>query len=290
LSLESLEDRTLLSVSFAPALVLPVGSRPDSMVTADLNNDGKQDIVVLNQGLPVTNGFTSSVSVLLGNGNGTFSPAVTTGLLAGANSVAAGDFNRDGRLDLAISNMLSDVVEVLRGNGDGTFQANPVLLPVRPVGGDFATFPSINSVAVGDFKHDGKLDIAVTSAASNTVGVFLGNGDGTYQARTDYAVGALPQSVVAADLGNGQVDLVVANHDSSDVSVLRGNGDGTFQPAQRIDVKFRASLGNDSHPFPLRVGDFNGDGRPDVLLHQLLGAGGGESLVTVLRGNGDGTF
>src|SRR5262245_59502101 len=121
-SLESCEDRTLLSLSFAPAVTVPVGSRPDSAVTADLNNDGKQDIVVLNQGLP--DGFTSSVSVLLGNGNGTFSPAVTTGLLAGANSVAAGDFNRDGRLDLAIANQFTDVVEVLRGNGDGTFQAN----------------------------------------------------------------------------------------------------------------------------------------------------------------------
>src|SRR5262249_52776561 len=162
--------------------------------------------------------FTSSVSVLLGNGNGTFSPAVTTGLLAGANSVAAGDFNRDGRLDLVIANRLTDVVEVLQGNGDGTFQANPLLLPVRP---NRATFPSITWVAVGDLQRAGTLDIAVTSAASNTVGVFLGNGDGTFRARTDYAVGAMPLSVVAADLGNGQVDLVVANHDSSDVSVLR---------------------------------------------------------------------
>src|SRR5262249_2582836 len=145
-SLEPCEDRTLLSLSFAPAVTSPAGSRPDSAVTADLNNDGKQDIVVLNQGqLP---DFTSSVSVLLGNGN--FSPAVTTGLLAGANSVATGDFNRDGRLDLVIANRLTDVVEVLQGNGDGTFQANPLPLPVRP---NRATFSSITSVAVGDFQR-----------------------------------------------------------------------------------------------------------------------------------------
>ena len=75
----------------------------------------------------------------------------------------------------------------------------------------------------------------------------LGNGDGTFQDRVDYAVGVKPQSVVAADLGNGQVDLVVANHDSSDVSVLLVNGDGTFQPAQTIDVKIRA-FDLDSHP------------------------------------------
>src|SRR5262249_27241820 len=116
-SLESLEDRTLLSVSFAPAVRLPVGLRPESVVTGDLNNDGKQDVVVLNQGqFP---DFTSSVSVLLANGDGSFRPAVTTGLFPGAISVAAGDFNNDGRLDLAIASRSHNVVEVLRGNGDG---------------------------------------------------------------------------------------------------------------------------------------------------------------------------
>jgi hypothetical protein len=283
LSLESLEDRTVLSVSFAPAVSLPVGFRPESIVTADLNNDGKQDIVVLNQGqFP---DFQSSVSVLLGNGDGSFRPAVTTGLLPGANSVAAGDFDNDGRLDLAVANRLSDVVEVLRGNGDGTFQDNPALLPVSPVG---PTFPSV-SVAVGDFLHNGALGIAVTSGASNTVGVFVGNGDGTFQDRVDYAVGFNPQSVVAVDLGNGQVDLVVANHDSSDVSVLLGNGDGTFQPAQNIDVKTQ-SFGLDSHPMTLLAADANGDGKPDLLVSQFVGVDAGETFVTVLPGNGDGTF
>src|SRR5262249_20092516 len=224
LSLESLEDRTLLSTSFAPAVSLPVGFRPEAPVTADLNGDGRQDIVALNRGqFP---DLQSSVSVLLGNGDGGFRPAVTTGLLPGALSVAAGDFNNDGRRGLAVANRVNNVVEVLRGNGDGTFQDNPVLLPVRPVGG--FTFPSVTSVAVGDFRHNGALGIAVTSAASNTVGVFVGNGDGTFQDRVDYAVGVNPQSVVAADLGNGRISLVVANHDSSDISGLRGNADATF--------------------------------------------------------------
>src|SRR5262245_7048185 len=283
LSLESLEDRTLLSVSFAPAVSLPVGFRPGSMVTADLNSDGKQDIVALNQGQ--LRDFQSSVSVLLGNGDGSFRPAITTGLLPGANSVAAGDFDNDGRLDLAVANMLNDVVEVLRGNGDGTFQDNPLLLPISPVG---FTFPSV-SVAVGDFLHNGALGIAVTSGASNTVGVFVGNGDGTFQDRVDYAVGLNPQSVVAADLGNGQISLVVANHDSSDVSVLLGNGDGTFQPAQSIDVKTQA-FGLDSHPLTLLAGDADGDGKPDLLVNQFDGLDAGDSFVTVLLGNGDGTF
>src|SRR5262249_27082594 len=213
---------------------------------------------------------------------------ITTGLLPGAISVAAGDFNNDGRLDLAIVSRSNNVVEVLRGNGDGTFQ-NPAPLPIRTDGS--LTVPSITSGAVADFEHDGKLDFAGTSAARNAVGVFLGNGDGTFQPRVDYAVGVKPQSVVAADLGNGQLDLVVANHDSRDVSVLRGSGDGTFQPAQTtIDVKFQDAFGNQSQPFALKVDDFNGDGKPDVLLGQFVGFDVGESFVTVLRGNGDGTF
>ncbi len=222
MSLESLEDRKLLSVSFGPAVSFPVGLGPESLVTADLNSDGKQDIVVLNQGqLPDR---TSSVSVLLGNGNGSFQPAITMNLLAGATSVVVGDFNGDGKPDLAVTSGLNDAVEVLRGNGDGTFQDNPLVLPVGTQHNFIATQVS---VAVGDFLHNGKLDLAVANPGSNTVSVFLGNGDGTFQDRVDYAVGAKPQSVVAADLGNGQVDLVVANHDSSVVSVLLGNGDGS---------------------------------------------------------------
>jgi hypothetical protein len=144
-------------------------------------------------------------------------------------------------------------------------------------------------VAVGDFLHNGKLDLAVVNPGSNTVSVLLGNGDGTFQGRVDLPVGALPLSVAAVDLGNGQVDLVVANHDSSNVSVLVGNGDGTFQPARNIDVTIHA-FGLDSHPLTLRVGDFNGDGKPDLLISQFVGFDAGESFVTVLPGNGDGTF
>src|SRR5262249_47504624 len=128
LGLESLEVRNLLSVSFAPTATFPVGLRPQSTVMADLNNDGKQDIAVVNQGLFPD--LTSSVSVLLGNGDGSFRPDVTTGLLRGANSAAVGDFNRERRLDLVIANPSNNVVEVLRGNGDGSFQNNHLLISV----------------------------------------------------------------------------------------------------------------------------------------------------------------
>jgi hypothetical protein len=283
--IESLEDRYLLTPNFAPAITFPVGLRPGAVVTADLGN-GHQDIIALNQGqLPDR---ASSVSVLLGNGHGTFQPAITTSVLPGATSLAVGDFNGDGKPDLAIVSGLKNSVEILRGNGDGTFQSNPLIIPVGTQGN---FLPSIESVAVGDFAHNGKLDLAVANPGSNMVSVLLGNGDGTFQKRVDLPVGPAPESEVAADLGNGQIDLVVADHGSSQVSVLLGKGDGTFQPAHNIDVNLPVVVaGFDSHPVTLEVGDFNGDGKPDLLISQFAGPDDGPSLVTFLPGNGDGTF
>src|SRR5262245_48405755 len=153
LSVESLEVRTLLTTNFAPPITLPisagVGGGAKSIVVADVGN-GHQDIVVLGSDI----GSSSSVSVLLGNGNGTFRPAITTNLPVQANSLAVGDFNRDGKLDLAFTNSSNNSLEVLRGNGDGTFQSNPLILPVGA---------GPTSVAVGDFLHNGKLDLAVTN-------------------------------------------------------------------------------------------------------------------------------
>jgi hypothetical protein len=280
LSLESLENRTLPSVSFAPAVSLPVGLRPEHVVTADLGN-GHQDIVVLNQGQAPNN--ISSVSVLLGNGDGTFQPAITTGVPAGATNLAVGDFHGDGKLDLAIVNAQNNSFEILRGNGDGTFQSDPFFIGAG------------TGLAVGDFAHNGKLDLAVTQPLDNTVSVLLGNGDGTFQNRVDLPVGTVGTfavSVVAADLGNGQLDLVVANsapfvgRGTPSVSVLRGNGDGSFQPAQNIDVN--------SHifgvtPDTVAVGDLNGDGKPAIVVGQEDGDAF-HVVVTVLPGNGDGTF
>src|SRR5262249_3258612 len=161
-SLEPCEHRTLLSLSFAPPVTLPVGLRPDSVVTGDFNTDGNQDIVVLNQGQSPDR--ISSVSVLRGNGAGSFQGAVTTSVLAGATSLAAGDFNRDGKLDLAITSGLNNSVEVLQGNGDGTFQAQPLVIPVGTQGNFQAT---MQSVAVGDFLRNGKLGLAVANPGSN---------------------------------------------------------------------------------------------------------------------------
>ena len=133
-------------------------------------------------------------------------------------SVAVGDFNGDGKLDLVAANYNSKSVAVLLANGDGTFQA-----PLN-----FAVGSIPWSVAVGDFNGDGKQDLVVSNQGDNTVSVLLGNGDGTFQAARTFAVGIAPAMVVVGDFnGDHNLDLAVANVNSNAVSVLFGNGDGT---------------------------------------------------------------
>ncbi len=146
--------------------------------------------------------LSNGVSVLLGNGNGTFQAAVSYGAGTVLLSVAVGDFNGDGKADLAVANCSSDNVSVLLGNGDGTFQAAV----------NYAAGTGPMSVAVGDFNGDGKADLAVANYGSNNVSVLLGNGNGTFQAAVNYAAGSWPRSVAVGDFnGDGKADLAVAN-------------------------------------------------------------------------------
>src|SRR2546426_415540 len=154
------------------------------------------------------------------------SPAPAGDFAAGMSpsSVAVDDFNRDGKLDLAVANNRSDAVSVLLGSGDGTFQAAV----------SYSTGTQSWSVAVGDFNGDQVPDLAVANFDSNNVSILRGLGDGTFQAAGTYAAGRQPRSVVMADFnGDGTSDLAVANFDTfnsdtNDVSVLLGKGDGTF--------------------------------------------------------------
>src|SRR5437867_2555895 len=233
------------------------------MAVGDVNGDGRPDLAVAN----VNSG---DVSVLLGNGDGTFQPALTFAAGYAPYSVAVGDFNGDGRPDLAT--IAGTGVSVLLGNGDGTFQ--PALT--------FAAGNSPFSLAVGDFNGDGRPDLAAANSGGNFLSVLLGDGEGTVQGAPTFGAGLGPDSVAVGDVnGDGRPDLVVAdlglNTGYSTVLVLMGNGDGTFQPARDFDVG--------TYPISVAVGDVNGDGRPDLAV-----ANSGGNTVSVLLGNGDGTF
>jgi FG-GAP-like repeat/Abnormal spindle-like microcephaly-assoc'd, ASPM-SPD-2-Hydin len=233
-----------------------------SVIDADFNGDGKLD-------LAVTNGGDNAVSVLLGNGDGTFRSQVNYSTGNSPNSVAVGDFNGDGKLDLVVVNYLDNSISVLLGNGDGTFRAHV----------DYATGGGPNSVAVGDFNGDGRLDLAVTGGVNRTVSVLLGNGDGSFEPQVDYETGSSPQSVAVGDLkGDGKLDLVVANANSNTVSVLLGNGDGSFQG--------HVDYATGSAPMLVAMADLNGDGILDLAVAAFADNG----AVSVLLGKGDGTF
>jgi FG-GAP-like repeat len=163
------------------------------------------------------------------------------------NLVTTADFNRDGRLDLAVTNEFANTVSILLGNGDGTFQRHH----------DFATGPTNGGIVAADYNGDGSIDLAVCNQDGSTVFILLGNGDGRFQGHVDYATAANPRVMTQADLNvDGIQDLVTQNGSSESISVLLGNGDGTFQ-AHPDSSDQSAALG-------VTAADFNDDGRLDI--------------------------
>jgi hypothetical protein len=259
----------------SPLGLADVGTKPHSVTVADVNGDGIPDLVVPNAGTPAQPGKT--VSVLLGNGDGTFAPqrTFTVGTVPFAVSVA--DVNGDGRPDLIVVNYKGSSVSVLLGNGDGSFRPQQA----------FAAGPYPQAVVVADVTGDGIPDLVVADSGQvqspgtpgHTVGVLRGNGDGTFQPEQTFATGVLPVSVAVADVtGDGIPDLVTANLQDGTVSVLLGDGHGGFGPQRTVDVGV--------YPEAVVVADLNGDGKPDLALTNSFPA----NTVTVLLGNGDGSF
>jgi hypothetical protein len=282
LLLEALEDRTV--PSFMAPVNYSVGTGPQAVVTADLNGDGRLDLITANAG-------SNNISVLLGNGNGTFGAAQPYAAGAGPAAVTVGDFNGDGKLDIVTANEGDNTVSVLLGNGDGTFQAaKSYAVGSQPV-----------SVAVGNF--DGKLDIVTANQGDSSVSLLPGNGDGTFGAAKQIAAYGQPaQSVAVGDFnGDGKLDLAVAlrgtdggfgyyggyySGASPAVSVLLGNGTGAFPTSNYYSLPSPFEVPPSSFAPPsVTAADLNGDGKPD-----LVATDAGDGAADVLLNSGNGTF
>jgi hypothetical protein len=286
-----------------------VGDFAEPVLVADFNGDGKLDLAIPNgeQSDPQHN-ITPAVAILLGKGHGLFEEAVRYPVQNRPAAVAGGDFNGDGKVDLAVG--AEGGLSILLGKGDGRFETAEAIggSATRLVTGDLnhdgkidllsieggslvvrlgkgsGTFESaksysagVDSVAsglvLGDFNHDGKLDVAICGGNEAGVWIFLGKGDGTFQTAVPYDLGGSAYTIITGDWNvDGKLDLATAA--SGQVKILLGNGDGTFQENASY-----ATIGASS----IAAGDFNDDGRID------LAVVGGSGLAMLLS-NGDGTF
>ena len=259
-----------------PITNYPTGNGPDFVTTTDLNADNFPDLVVAN--------FSdNTLSILLGNGDGTFkgplSPPPATG--KGPVSVATGTFNvkNNTNVGLAVANETDSTLSILLGNGDGTFAqapGSPIKTGNRPV-----------SVVSAVLISGGQSDLIVANQADNTISVFMGNGDGTFQPAVNLPTGRAPTGLAVADFNNdGRLDLAVTNQNDNTVWIFLGNGDGTF--ARPV------SYPTGQAPVFVTSGDFNGDNVVDLAVANngaATATNSGDS-VSILLGNslGDGTF
>lgn len=256
-----------------------VGTAPGSIEIADFDGDGKSDLAVANE-------RSDDVTVLLGDGRGGFSQAKGSPFPAGRNpnDIAVGDFNRDGKLDLAFANHEEKYLTLLLGDGRGGFAPaprSPFAVEVKP---------HTHGVAAADLNGDESLDLVTDSWGTDQVEVLFGDGKGGFKTPGSFfAVGRHPyQRVRAADVnGDGRADVITTNLEGDDVTVLLSDGRGGLKPSAGSPF----SCGDS--PFNFAVGDVNGDGRPDLAVVNSPSSTSdrrGQDGLTVLLGDGAGGF
>lgn len=240
------------SGNFTPATDFPTGDGPHYIASGDFNGDNRQDLITVDF-------YTSHISILLGDGSGGFGPPADFPLSPGSGpvSITTGDFDGDGKLDVATANFSSGDLTVLLGDGIGG------LGPAS----SHAVDPSPQGIASGDFNEDGFADLATANYYSDTLSVLLGDGSGGFGPATAFGTGGgtSPNFAITADFdGDGHLDLVSANYNNDSISVLAGDGNGSFGTPAIF------STGAGTFPVSLATADFNGDGRPDLTSANFL--------------------
>jgi trimeric autotransporter adhesin len=263
-------DGTFSSIGASPLTGSPY---PEAIAVGDFDSDGNLDIAVANS---PSFSVGNTVTILLGNGDGTFKPAMNANTGTYPASLVVGDFNGDGILDVAVANRDSNTVTILLGNGDGTFSPT-VASPV--------TAAAPLSIVSGDYNGDGKLDLAVGGA---TLTVLLGNGDGTFTPAAASGQPAAGAEVIATGDFNedGKLDLALLNGQTT-ITLLLGKGDGSFSSATvdtGLDPGFTNTIAT------LMAGDFNGDGHLDLVFFDYVTDDPGAIYGFSLLGHGTGTF
>jgi hypothetical protein len=257
--------------TFAVAPSYAAGTLPEHMAAGVFTSSGKPDLVVTDLG--------GGATVLLNNGDGTFRPGPNLSLSSIADAVVVGDFTGNGKQDIAVGNQ-DGTIDVFLGNGNGTFQAPKVF--------NLGSSDVVRSLVTGHFTTSGHLDLAATvdvqnQAQTGEVVVLLGNGNGTFRRGQTINVGTDALGLASADFNNdGKADLVTTTmlaDGTRDVKALLGNGNGTFKAPLSTPTGFA--------PTSVATGDFNGDGKPDLVLIDYFDT---DNSVLVMTGNGNGTF
>lgn len=262
----------------APGSPVAVGhSGIVAIAAADVNHNGKMDVVVLND-----SGGSAGVTILLGDGQGGLSPGNFVPLASGvsASALTVADFNGDGAPDLAVTNpnVVANSVTILHGDGSGGFSITQTI-------SEGSTLREPVGIAAGDLTGDGRLDLVVVNRNSDDVAVFNGLSGGSFQAPRFFSSGtaaSAPDSVILFDANHdGKLDVAVSNNLSSDVSVLLGDGKGNLATPRAFVT--------DQEPLIVAASDVNSDGIPDLIALNKHTQGAGSDAV-VLLGQGDGSF